>query len=53
LSGGTFHNLYLSEHLEAQLLASRFEVFTHREVPAGDGGLSLGQALIAAAKLQI
>ena len=29
LSGGTFHNLYLSEHLEAQLLASRFDVFTH------------------------
>lgn len=49
LSGGTFHNVYLSEHLEAQLLASGFEVFTHREVPAGDGGLSLGQALIAAA----
>ncbi len=53
LSGGTFHNLYLSKHFEEQLLASGFEVFTHREVPAGDGGLSLGQALIAAAKLQI
>ncbi len=53
LSGGTFHNLYLSEHLIAQLLASGFEVFTHREVPAGDGGLSLGQAVIAAAKSHI
>jgi len=25
-------------------------VFTQKEVPAGDGGLSLGQALVAAAK---
>lgn len=52
LSGGAFHNLYLSQHLESKLLAAGFEVFTHREVPAGDGGLSLGQAMIAAAKLQ-
>ena len=49
LSGGSFHNLYLSQHLESRLLASGFEVFTHHEVPAGDGGLSLGQAMIAAA----
>jgi len=50
LSGGTFHNIYLSERLEARLRDSGFAVFTHHEVPAGDGGLSLGQALIAAAK---
>ncbi len=51
LSGGTFHNIYLSERLEARLSEAGFEVFTHKEVPAGDGGLSLGQALVAAAKL--
>jgi len=51
LSGGTFQNLYLAQGLETRLLAAGFEVFTHREVPAGDGGLSLGQAVIAAAKL--
>jgi hydrogenase maturation protein HypF len=48
LSGGTFHNTYLLEKLSAKLAEHGFEVFTHREVPAGDGGLSLGQALVAA-----
>src|SRR6266496_481320 len=48
LSGGTFNNLYLSAGLESKLSAARFEVFTQNEVPAGDGGLSLGQAMVAA-----
>ncbi len=48
LSGGTFHNVYLLENLSTRLVSTEFEVFTHSEVPAGDGGLSLGQALIAA-----
>jgi hydrogenase maturation protein HypF len=51
LSGGTFNNIYLSEHLEAELTRLGFEVFSQNEVPAGDGGLSLGQALIAARQL--
>ena len=51
LSGGTFHNVYLSQRLEARLSETGFEVFTQREVPSGDGGLSLGQALVAAARL--
>ncbi len=49
LSGGTFHNIHLSERLEARLSEVGFEVFTQKEVPSGDGGLSLGQALVAAA----
>jgi hydrogenase maturation protein HypF len=51
LSGGTFHNVYLSERLEARLSEAGFEVFTQKEVPSGDGGLSLGQAVVAAAKV--
>ena len=53
LSGGTFHNVYLSRKLERRLSAADFEVFSHRDVPAGDGGLSLGQALIAATRCKM
>ncbi len=48
LSGGTFNNLLVFEQLIRKLESDGFEVFTHSEVPAGDGGLSLGQALVAA-----
>lgn len=48
LSGGTFHNSYLLSRLQRELKLHGFDVFTHSAVPAGDGGLSLGQAVIAA-----
>jgi hydrogenase maturation protein HypF len=47
LSGGTFHNAFLSAHLQKELERRGFRVFFHSQVPAGDGGLSLGQALVA------
>jgi hydrogenase maturation protein HypF len=47
LSGGTFHNSYLLDHLQKELEGRSFQVFSHSEVPSGDGGLSLGQALVA------
>jgi len=51
-SGGTFNNLYLSQRLQKQLEQNGFTVWTQREVPCGDGGLSLGQAMIAAHRLR-
>jgi len=51
LSGGAFNNLLLFANLIRELESRGFEVFTHSEVPAGDGGLSLGQALVAAHSL--
>jgi hydrogenase maturation protein HypF len=53
LSGGTFQNAYLQSRLVARLHSSGFEVFTQNQVPAGDGGLSLGQALVAARRLRL
>ena len=52
LSGGAFDNVYLSNGLESRLSSAGFEVFAQNEVPAGDGGLSLGQAMIAAHRTQ-
>jgi hydrogenase maturation protein HypF len=51
LSGGCFQNLLLFELMVSGLRAKSFEVYFHSEVPAGDGGISLGQALVASARL--
>ena len=50
LSGGVFQNHRLLVGLAAALKASGFDLLTHRLVPTNDGGLSLGQAVVAAAK---
>ena len=47
LSGGVFQNKYLLERLEVLLQDKHFEVFTNHTVPANDGGISLGQLIIA------
>jgi hydrogenase maturation protein HypF len=47
LSGGTFQNLYLLQRTAEELRHRDFEVFLHATVPANDGGISLGQAVIA------
>jgi hydrogenase maturation protein HypF len=52
LSGGCFHNVLLFQLMLDGLRAKSFAVYFHSEVPAGDGGLSLGQALIAAHRLK-
>jgi len=47
LSGGVFQNKYLLEKSLRLLEGCNFRVFTNHLVPANDGGLSLGQLLIA------
>lgn len=50
LSGGVFQNAVLSAALTEHLEAAGHVVLRHSQVPANDGGLSLGQACIAAAR---
>ena len=47
VSGGTFQNVYLSERVAAGLQKRGFGVFFHSVAPANDGGIALGQAVIA------
>jgi hydrogenase maturation protein HypF len=47
LSGGCFQNRLLTERTLTLLRAAGRAVFINRQVPPGDGGLALGQALIA------
>ena len=51
LSGGTFQNMYLLERTAGGLRAQGLEVFLHAQVPRNDGGIALGQAVIANARL--
>lgn len=64
LSGGVFQNqllarklpqklsqkLLLDTRLQARSLAQNIRIFQHRDIPPNDGGISLGQAVIASAK---
>lgn len=50
LSGGTFQNVFLTRITCSSLIMNNFTVFTHRMVPPNDGGISLGQLVVAAKK---
>jgi hydrogenase maturation protein HypF len=47
LSGGVFQNRLLLRNTVSLLESNGFRVFTHKQVPCNDGGVSLGQAVIA------
>jgi hydrogenase maturation protein HypF len=51
LSGGCFQNRLLTERTAASLRHHGFTVLQHRQVPANDGGVALGQVIAAAARL--
>jgi hydrogenase maturation protein HypF len=49
LSGGCMQNRLLVEFATFHLEAAGFEVFRHRNIPPNDGGIAIGQAVIATA----
>jgi hydrogenase maturation protein HypF len=52
LTGGCFQNRLLVEKTSDRLGRAGFEVLLHRQVPPNDGGISLGQIVVAAAQLR-
>jgi hydrogenase maturation protein HypF len=52
LTGGCFQNKLLTELAEARLKSGGFEVLLHGSVPPNDGGIGVGQVLVAAAGLK-
>ncbi len=51
LTGGCFQNRYLTERTVLGLTRAGFHPYWHQRVPPNDGGIALGQAVIAAAML--
>jgi hydrogenase maturation protein HypF len=47
LSGGVFQNMYILEKTVSLLRQNMFEVYTNHQVPVNDGGISLGQMVVA------
>lgn len=53
LSGGVFQNVRFFEGLLERLQRAGWNVLTHREVPTNDGGIALGQVVVADARLRM
>ena len=52
LSGGVFQNAVLLDYVTTRLAEEGQRVFAHESVPTNDGGLALGQAVVANARLR-
>jgi len=52
LTGGCFQNRRLTEQAARRLKEEGFQVLLHRDVPPNDGGISLGQVAVAAARIE-
>ncbi len=52
LSGGVFQNRFLLSRTLNALRRDGFETYTHHLVPCNDGGVSLGQAVVASARVR-
>ncbi|MBA7570497.1 Carbamoyltransferase HypF [subsurface metagenome] len=53
LSGGTFQNRYLLQNTENKLIKENYQVFTPVAIPANDGGIALGQLVIASKRREL
>ncbi|MDM8001578.1 MAG: carbamoyltransferase HypF [Bacteroidota bacterium] len=53
ISGGVFQNRYLLEKSLYLLSINRFRVYTNQQVPPNDGGISLGQLMVAAERRRL
>jgi len=52
LTGGCFQNTLLTWRVRQRLLESGCTVYSHQQVPPGDGGIALGQIFVAARQMQ-
>jgi hydrogenase maturation protein HypF len=53
LTGGVFMNAVLTSEVDSRLCATGFRVYRHQRVPPNDGGLSLGQVVVATQQLDV
>jgi hydrogenase maturation protein HypF len=53
LGGGVFANDLLTARIVARLTGEGLQVFLPREIPVGDGGIALGQAVVAAQRERV
>ncbi len=50
LTGGCFQNMFLTNLTKTRLEQGGFTVYTHQQVPPNDGGLAVGQVMVAASR---